>query len=102
MKTFETLIPSLLLGLSLGLFSSGAAASGQERAPDLANGEKLVTQNCTRCHDDSVYTRPNRRVKTLPGLGKQVRFCKDNLGITWFDDEVNDVIYFLNDRYYHF
>jgi hypothetical protein len=101
MKTFETLIPGLLV-LSLGLFSSGALASGQERAPDPANGEKLVTQNCTRCHDDSVYTRPNRRVKTLPGLGKQVRFCKDNLGITWFDDEVNDVIYFLNDRYYHF
>lgn len=98
MKTLTLLITLLLTGLS----SNAALASGQERAPDLANGEKLVNQNCTRCHDDSVYTRPNRRVKTLPGLGKQVRFCKDTIGITWFDDEVNDVVYFLNDKYYHF
>ncbi len=98
MKTLTLLITLLLTGLSSGT----ALASGKERAPDLANGEKLVGQNCTRCHDDSVYTRPNRRVKTLPGLGKQVRFCKDTIGITWFDDEVNDVIYFLNDKYYHF
>ncbi len=97
MKTTTLLIPLLI-----GLFAGSAQASGQERAPDLANGEKLVAQNCTRCHDDSVYTRLNRRVKTLPALGKQVRFCKDTIGITWFDDEVNDVVYFLNDRYYHF
>ncbi len=96
MKTLNTLTLLLLLA------SGSALASGQERAPDLANGEKLVSQNCTRCHDDSVYTRPNRRVKSLPALGKQVRFCKDTIGITWFDDEVNDVVYFLNDRYYHF
>ena len=106
MKRRDTVIPQffaiLLTALLLGLATGSARASGQERAPDLANGEKLVTENCSRCHDGSVYTRPNRRVKTLPGLGKQVRFCKDNLGITWFDDEVNDVIYFLNDRYYHF
>lgn len=99
MKTLN-LLPAILL--LTGLLSGTAFASGSERAPDLANGEKLVNQNCTRCHDDSVYTRPNRRVKNLPGLGKQVRFCKDTIGITWFDDEVNDVVYYLNDKYYHF
>jgi hypothetical protein len=38
----------------------------------------------------------------LPNLGKQVRFCKDNLGLTWFDDEVNDVIHYLNKDFYKF
>jgi hypothetical protein len=66
------------------------------------NGETLHQENCVRCHDSSVYTRENRRVQSLPRLGSQVRFCKDNLQITWFDDEVDDVVNFLNKTYYHF
>ena len=76
--------------------------SANAQAQDADNGKALHDGNCTRCHDSAVYTRPNKRVTTLPKLGKQVRFCKDNLGITWFDDEVNDVVTFLNNNYYHF
>jgi len=71
-------------------------------AQDAENGKQLHDKNCTRCHDSTVYTRDNKRIHTLPKLGKQVRFCKDNLGITWFDDEVEDVVAFLNNNYYHF
>ncbi len=76
--------------------------SANVQAQDADNGKALHNDNCTRCHDSAVYTRPDKRVTTLPKLGKQVRFCKDNLGITWFDDEVNDVVTFLNNNYYHF
>jgi mono/diheme cytochrome c family protein len=71
-------------------------------AADQQNGSELHTENCTRCHDSSVYTRDNRRVQSLPKLGTQVRFCKDNLGVAWFDDEVDDVIHYLNSQYYKF
>ncbi len=71
-------------------------------AANYGNGNKLHMENCTGCHDAKAYTRPNRRVNSLPQLGKQVRFCRDNLGITWFDDEVNDVIFYLNKDYYQF
>jgi hypothetical protein len=71
-------------------------------AADMENGKQLHAENCVRCHDSSVYTRDPRRVNSLPELGKQVRFCKDNIGLTWFDDEVDDVIYYLNQKYYHF
>lgn len=69
---------------------------------DINDGKELLAENCTRCHDSSMYQRPNPRVIDLPGLGKQVRFCKNNLGLTWFDDEVGDVINYLNSDYYHF
>jgi hypothetical protein len=71
-------------------------------AADIFNGDELHSQSCTGCHDSAVYIRENRIAQTLPRLGTQVRFCKNNLGIAWFDDEVEDVIGFLNKNYYHF
>ena len=72
------------------------------QAQNYVNGAKLHMQSCTGCHDNSIYTRQPRRVNSLPELGKQVRFCKNNLGLTWFDDEVNDVILYLNQDHYRF
>ncbi|MCK4708061.1 MAG: cytochrome c [Gammaproteobacteria bacterium] len=89
-----------IIFLSVAGFSAFFSMSAN--AADSKNGDKLHGNNCTRCHDSAVYTRENKRVSTLPKLGKQVRFCKDNLGIAWFDDEVNDVVDFLNTNYYHF
>jgi hypothetical protein len=72
------------------------------RAANIENGNDLHFEHCTGCHDSSVYTRENRNVRNLAQLGKQVRFCKDTIGLTWFDDEVDDVIEYLNTTYYHF
>ena len=72
------------------------------QAADIENGDDLHFENCTGCHDSTAYTRDNRVVQSLARLGTQVRFCKDNLGLTWFDDEVDDVIGYLNKEYYHF
>ena len=71
-------------------------------AADIENGDDLHFEHCTGCHDDSVYTRENRRVGSLQRLGQQVRFCKDTIGLTWFDEDVDDVIAYLNQKYYHF
>ncbi len=71
-------------------------------AQDLDNGQQLHSEQCVKCHGDSVYTRADRRVTSLPKLGTQVRFCKNNIGIQWFEDEVEDVIQHLNQQYYHF
>ena len=71
-------------------------------AADIDNGDDLHFENCTGCHQEEVYTRTNRVVTNLAHLGRQVRFCKDALNLTWFDDEVEDVIAYLNKTYYHF
>ena len=76
--------------------------SAQLSAADIENGDDLHFTNCTGCHDDTVYTREDRKVRDLAQLGKQVRFCRDAIGMTWFDDEVDDVIEYLNATYYQF
>ena len=69
---------------------------------DMERGKALTGKHCIGCHDDGVYTRKERRVTTLDALGKQVRRCETNLGLTWFDEEINDVINYLNTQYYKF
>jgi len=71
-------------------------------AADIENGEDLHFEHCTGCHGDEVYSREDRKMKDLAQLGRQVRFCQNAVGATWFDDEVDDVIEYLNKTHYHF
>ncbi len=89
MKLF--LLPLILFGLVLPV-----------AAADIENGDDLHFEHCTGCHDESVYTRENRNVGSLERLRLQVRFCKDTIGLAWFDEDVDDVVEFLNQNYYHF
>ena len=75
---------------------------GSALAADIENGNDLHFEHCTGCHGSEVYTRADRKMKDLAQLGKQVRFCQNVVGATWFDDEVDDVIEYLNATYYHF
>ncbi len=86
----------------LSLLAASHAALATDADKQLAHGEKLHNSHCVKCHTDQVYTRDNRFVKTLNALGKQVRRCKDNTGATWFDDDTDAVVRFLNTRYYKF
>jgi hypothetical protein len=83
------------------LFAAFFYAAGSPAA-DLDNGDDLHFEHCTGCHDSTAYTREERKATSLARLGTQVRFCKDNLGLAWFDDEVDDVIGYLNATYYHY
>jgi mono/diheme cytochrome c family protein len=78
------------------------AATSSLPAANPDNGKTLVDANCTKCHDERVYTRPDRRVTTLDGLNKQVTRCEQSLGLKWFDDEIADVASYLNQTYYHY
>ena len=71
-------------------------------AADTGHCQNLVKEHCSGCHDDGIYTREERRVTTLDGLQNQVRRCDINLGLKWFDDDINDVVTYLNNQYYKF
>lgn len=100
MKTFIATV--FTLGLSLSCMSNAHAV-------DLKRGKELVQENCIKCHAEAVggdghkiYTRENRRVESLAGLNKQVHRCKDSLGISWPEDQIADVVAYLNKTYYKF
>lgn len=76
--------------------------AGPSLATDMKRGEELLTKHCYGCHGEDVYVRENRIVKDLAGLKKRVNFCVQQVGVKWFDEEVDDVVEFLNKEYYKF
>ncbi|EGW53360.1 hypothetical protein [Candidatus Endoriftia persephonae] len=90
----KQLIPASILAC-LSIASSASAA-------DQANGKQLIDTHCYKCHGTEIYTRPDRRVTSLPGLYKQVQRCELMLGLKWFDDDINDASTHLNQHFYKF
>lgn len=90
----------------LGLFAVPAHAN-PFAAGDAGTGKRMVQQHCIACHAASfggdgsgIYTREDRKVKTVKGLIGQIRNCNTNLGLKWFEDEELHVARYLNDTYY--
>jgi hypothetical protein len=85
---------TILLAIAMVL-SSGAWA-------DVQHGKQLHDERCTKCHDDSVYTREDHFITSKEALTKQVQRCALNTGAQWFDEDVADVVDYLNTTYYKF
>ncbi|MEN8802234.1 MAG: cytochrome c [Thiogranum sp.] len=76
--------------------------TGSYTLADAEHGKQLHDEHCMKCHDTSVYTRETRRVTDNDALVKQVKRCELNLGLRWFDNDVNDVVQHLNQSFYKF
>ena len=72
------------------------------QAQDAASGEKLHNEHCTRCHTPDIYTREHRIVNSYAELAERVRQCELSNELTWFDEEINAVVDYLNSTYYRF
>nr|CAA6830657.1 MAG: Unknown protein [uncultured Thiotrichaceae bacterium] len=92
MKALLFLVTSLLLSFNV-----------QAEEPNTANGQRLFkASRCLECHSVGVFTSKDRKVKDLAGLERKVRQCDANLSTNWFDDQILDVVAYLNSTYYKF
>lgn len=76
---------------------------------DVKNGKELHDSNCTSCHismqggdGSGIYLRENKRIESHPALIKQVKRCRDSLGVPWPEEHVADVVEYLNTSFYKF
>ena len=69
---------------------------------DAAKGKAVHDKNCVACHDNSVYTRANRRVKSPEALIGQVNGCVRQVGLKLDRDQVNDLVKHLDESFYKF
>jgi hypothetical protein len=96
------MIRQLSFAVTVFAVTSTAALAPHAVAKEDVDAQALVQENCTRCHGTEVYTRSDRRVNSFDALHGQVRMCEQNLGLTWFDDQVDAVAGLLNEKYYNF
>jgi hypothetical protein len=69
---------------------------------DSAEGKRLHDANCGGCHDTGVYTRDKRSVRTLDALAGQLESCGHMTRKELTATEKQNIIKYLNDRFYHF
>ena len=69
---------------------------------DSAAGQRLHGENCSGCHDDSVYTRKDHKVRSLEELKTRLQGCSHAAKKDFSVAETQNLLMFMNDRYYHF
>jgi len=69
---------------------------------EAAKGRQLHDKNCMKCHGTEVYTRDKRMVNNRDALTKQVKRCQLNLGLQWFNEDVDAVVQYLDRTFYKF
>lgn len=88
--------------LNILIFAGLCGFAATAQSADLKAGQALYETNCLKCHDSGIFTRPDHKVKSLDGLRKQVQRCELSLGLTWFDDQRENVVQYLNSNFYKF
>jgi hypothetical protein len=76
---------------------------------DPSNGKLIHREKCAACHigkiggdGSKIYVRDDRRIKTVEGLMAQVEFCDRQIKSGLNEDEINDLVIYLNESYYKF
>jgi len=65
-----------------------------------SRGQMLYEDHCQVCHTSVVHVRETHRARSLKDLEYRVRRWSGELKLPWSADEVNDVVDYLNRRYY--
>jgi len=89
------LIARFTVGAALLAFGPGSLAAE-------FHAETYHASNCTRCHDTSVYTRDNRKMRSYPMLESRVAGCDARFGEKLAPEGVSGLVDYLNSSYYKF
>jgi len=65
-----------------------------------SRGQLLYEDHCQACHTSVVHVRETHKARTLKDLEYWVTHWSDELKLPWGEDEVRDVVDYLNVRYY--
>jgi len=69
----------------------------------LIDGEVLYTEECQRCHDNSlVPITDNTSMESLNDVREQISLCVGVLEIPWLSEDEEDVVLYLNHDFFHF
>ena len=78
------------------------SAYAAELPGDSVDGKRLHDANCGGCHDTGIYTRKDRRIRSLDALKGQLANCSHMANQQLSAIETQNIIKYLNDQFYQF
>ena len=91
----------LAVGLAAALTALGSL-SGAAEIPDLARGRALYENHCQVCHTPNIHSRPNRLPLNADELRDIVAHWSRQENLRWSPEEVEDVVFYLQQTRYKF
>ena len=79
----------------------------QSKQPDsllapLSRGELLYLNHCLVCHESNVHIREKHNAKNIGAIRDEVTRWMNELQLKWLPRDIEDVVDYLNSRYYHY
>ncbi|MBJ7379166.1 MAG: hypothetical protein JHC80_00295 [Polynucleobacter sp.] len=79
-----------------------------QAVPNVNQGKELEKNKCYTCHSQKsglgdgniIYTRADRKVKTLARLNTMVSTCNSELRLDLFPEDEADIAAYLNQQFY--
>ncbi len=65
-------------------------------------GMELYQNHCTVCHASQVHIREKRKGTSLVQVEAWIRRWAGELRLGWTDEEIRDVLHYLNSQYYKY
>jgi len=70
---------------------------------DMNAAKQLFDENdCTKCHSTEKFKYRKDKVNNFDKLHSTVAACANGTNVGWFEEEIEDVSSYLNQKYYHF
>ncbi|MEZ5652570.1 MAG: cytochrome c [Burkholderiaceae bacterium] len=88
-------LSGVLLAVALG-------CQGDAFAADANRGRLLYDTGCNACHTQQAHWREKRVATDLASLASQVRRWAGVAGFNWSEEEIQDVVLYLDDAIYRF
>ena len=102
MKNYKIFIFSSIIAVIMVSCTTGNDTQKEITITEKVDGKLLHKESCSKCHDSSVYTKADRKIKSLDSLEKRVRGCDANIGSNLEPEELKAISTFLNSEYYKF
>jgi len=99
---FSHWLAPAMFALLCASISHGASAAGAAYNPDPDRGRALYENQCRFCHSQKIHSRPNRQALTRAELRQTVDTWSRQASQAWTQEEIDDVVEYLNRTQYHF
>lgn len=78
----------------------GKRESKKRPVDSVKRGQLLYENHCQVCHSSVVHIREKRKAKNTGAIRSWVMRWSKYLKLSWSDDEIDEVVRYLNSRYY--